>query len=132
MVAIRADGKGDVTKTGAAWQSDNGGPDICTPLSDGRNVYVLDTSGMLTVLNLSDGKLVYQQTIEASFKASPSLVGQEIYLLSEKGVLIRVTAGSTFKELGRCELGDTCYASPTFADGRMILRGKEYLYCIGK
>jgi len=132
MVAIRADGKGDVTKTGAAWQSDNGGPDICTPLSDGRNVYVLDTSGMLTVLNLSDGKLVYQQTIEGSFKASPSLVGREIYLLSEKGVLIRVTAGPTFKELGRCELVDTCYASPAFADGRMILRGKEYLYCIGK
>jgi len=131
LVAVRTDGKGDVTKSHLAWQSDSGGPDICSPLSDGRYVYVLDTSGSLTVLNLSDGKLVYQHTVEGSFKASPSLVGQEIYLLSEKGTLVRVAAGPAFKELGRCELGDTCYASPTFADGRMILRGKGHLYCIG-
>jgi len=131
MVAIRADGQGDVTKSHVAWQSDNGGPDICSPLSDGRYVYLLDTSGMLTVLNLSDGKLVYQQTVEGSFKASPSLVGESLYLLSEKGTLVRVAAGPSFKELGRCELGETCYASPAFANGRMILRGKEYLYCIG-
>ena len=131
MVAIRADGQGDVTKSHVAWQSDNGGPDICSPLSDGRYVYLLDTSGMVTVLNLSDGKLVYQQTVEGSFKASPSLVGESLYLLSEKGTLVRVAAGPSFKELGRCELGETCYASPAFANGRVILRGKEHLYCIG-
>jgi len=131
VVAIRADGKGDVTKSHVAWQSDNGGPDICSPASDGQYMYLLDTSGTLTVLNLSDGKLVYQKDLDVDFKASPSLVGREIYLLSEKGTLVRVAAGPSFKELGRCELGDTCYASPAFAHGRMILRGKEHLYCIG-
>lgn len=132
VAAVRADGRGDVTESHVAWQSDAGGPDICSPLSDGRYVYLLDTSGSLTVLNLSDGKPVYQQAIEGGFMASPSLVGGEAYLVSDKGVLIRVAAGPSYKELGRCDLGEACLASPAFAEGRMILRGQEHLVCVGR
>lgn len=132
VVAVRADGRGDVSETHVAWQSDSGGPDICSPLSDGRHVYLLDTSGSLTVLGLSDGKLVYDQTIEGGFMASPSLVGGEIYLVSQTGTLVRVAAGPSFKELGRCELGEACMASPAFSQGRMILRGSHHVVCIGR
>jgi outer membrane protein assembly factor BamB len=40
--------------------------------------------------------------------------------------------GTECKELARCELGEDCYASPAFADGRIYIRGLENLYCIGK
>ncbi len=37
-----------------------------------------------------------------------------------------------FKETGRAELDEECGASPSFAPGRIYLRGKEHLYCIGR
>jgi hypothetical protein len=63
--------------------------------------------------------------------ASPSLVGNYIYLLSEKGVMFIIEAGNKYKELTRCELGEKCHASPAFMDGRIYIRGLENLYCIG-
>ena len=41
-------------------------------------------------------------------------------------------AGPEYKELGKCELGEECYASPAFADGRIYIRGVKNLYCIGQ
>jgi outer membrane protein assembly factor BamB len=53
-------------------------------------------------------------------------------VLSRKGVMIMGEANNEeFKETGRCELGDKCGASPAFAPGRIYLRGKQHLYCIG-
>jgi outer membrane protein assembly factor BamB len=45
--------------------------------------------------------------------------------------MIIAQAGRSYKEIGRCELGEDCYASPAFADGRIYIRGVENLYCIG-
>jgi outer membrane protein assembly factor BamB len=133
LVAIRADGKGDVTKTHIAWVSEEGGPDICSPVSDGERIYMLGSEGLLSCYKTSDGKRVWEHDLEESCKASPSLVGKNIYVLSEeKGVMFVIEAGDEYKELGKCELGEKCYASPAFADGRIYIRGVEHLYCIAK
>ena len=65
------------------------------------------------------------------FLASPSLVGSNLYLLSEKGVMFIAEAESEYKEFAKCELDEKCHASPAFADGRIYIRGVENLYCIG-
>jgi hypothetical protein len=59
-------------------------------------------------------------------------VGDKLYLLDLKGTMHIAQAGPAYKELGTCELGEECYASPAFADGRIYLRGGENLYCIGQ
>ena len=33
--------------------------------------------------------------------------------------------GPEYKELGKCELGEECLASPAFADGRIYIRGGQ-------
>jgi outer membrane protein assembly factor BamB len=131
LVAIKADGKGDVTKTHIAWISEEGGPDICSPVSDGKSVFLLATEGLLESYNVSDGKKLWEKDLKEYFLASPSLVGNNLYLLSEKGVMYIAEAGSEYKQLAKCELGEKCHASPVFADGRIYIRGVENLYCIG-
>jgi outer membrane protein assembly factor BamB len=130
VVALKTDGRGDVTTSGVAWKSDRGGPDIASPASDGRSVYLLDTDGTLSAVSLADGSPVYQKALDLSFRASPTLAGEALVVLSEKGTFIRLAAGPAFKELGRCEVGEACRASPAFAEGRMFIRGKDHLYCI--
>jgi hypothetical protein len=46
--------------------------------------------------------------------------------------MIIAKAGSEYAEVTRCELGENCYASPAFADGRIYIRANKNLYCIGK
>jgi outer membrane protein assembly factor BamB len=131
MVAIRTGGQGDVTKTHIAWTMQDGGPDICSPLSNGEWVLLLATEGLLSCYKVSDGTKLWEHDFLEYFRASPSLVGDKVYLLSEKGVMYIIQAGPQFKQLAKCALGEECYASPAFADGRIFIRGLHNLYCIG-
>jgi outer membrane protein assembly factor BamB len=131
LVAVKVNGKGDVTKTNIAWVNEEGGPDICSPLSDGKYVFLMATEGLLQCLNVSDGKKVWEKDFQEYFLASPSLVGDKLYLLSEKGVMYIAEIGSEYKQLVKCELGEKCFASPAFADRRIYIRGVKNLYCIG-
>ena len=131
LAAIRTDGRGNVTKTHVVWQVEEGLPDICSPLTDGRRVYLLTTDGLLTCYAAADGKKLYEQDLEATFNASPSLIGDRVLLLSNEGVAFFIAAADTYKLLGKAELGEDCCACPAFADGRIFLRGNKHLYCIG-
>ncbi|MHC4751706.1 MAG: outer membrane protein assembly factor BamB family protein, partial [Planctomycetota bacterium] len=131
MVAIRPDGRGDVTKTHIAWINEDGGPDICSPVSNGELIFLLSTDGLLSCYKTADGTMLWEQDIREDFQASPSLVGDNMYLLSWKGVMFVIEAGAEYKELSKCELGEDSCGSPAFADGRIYIRGVENLYCIG-
>ena len=131
LAAIRADGQGDVTETHIAWINEDGGPDICSPVSNGELIFLLATEGQLGCYKVSDGTRLWEQDLREYFMASPTLVGNNVYLLSEKGVMFIVEAGPEYKEPAKCELGEDCHASPAFVDGRIYIRGAENLYCIG-
>ncbi len=132
LVAIRPDGRGDVTETHIVWSIEEGAPDICSPVSNGELIFLLATEGLLSCYKVADGKRLWEQDLRENFWASPSLVGDKLYLLTEEGVMLIVQSGPEFKELARRELGEDCHASPAFADGRIYIRGWENLYCIGK
>ena len=131
LIAIRAGGKGDVTETHIAWDNDEWGPGICSPVSNGELVFLLASEGLLGCYKNSDGTMLYEQDLRENFLASPSLVGDKLYLLTEEGVMLIIQAGTEYKELTKCELGEKCHASPAFVDGRIYIRGLENLYCIG-
>jgi outer membrane protein assembly factor BamB len=132
LVAIRPDGRGDVTETHIAWSIEEGTPDICSPVSNGELIFLLASEGLLSCYKVADGKRLWEQDLRENFWASPSRVGDKLYLLTEEGVMLIVQAGPEYKELTRCELGEECHASPAFVDGRIYIRGLENLYCIGK
>jgi len=132
LSAIRPDGRGDVTETHVAWRVAGGMPEICSPASDGKLIWTLMTYGLLTCYDLKDGKIVWEKQLDAEFNASPSVVGDRVYLLSTKGVATIIETGRAYKELSRAELGEPAYATPAFLDGRIYIRGTEHLYCIGE
>jgi outer membrane protein assembly factor BamB len=131
LAAIKPDGQGDVTSTHIAWRAEDNGPDICCPVSNGELIFVLMTEGTLVCYRVADGTKVYEKELGEGFRASPSMVGDKLYLLTEKGVMYIASAGNEYKELARCELGEDCWGSPAFGDGRIYLRGVKNLYCIG-
>lgn len=131
LIAIKPDGNGDVTKTHIAWTAEGEIPDICSPVSDGQSIFLLTTEGILSCYNIDDGKFLYKMNLEQSFHASPTLVGNHLYLLSDNGTMIVVESYPHFKEITRSQLHENCYASPAFADGRIYIRTTKNLYCLG-
>ncbi len=131
LVAIKPDGRGDVTKTHIDWFIEENTPDISCPVSNGEFIFLLTTEGMLTCYKTADGTKAWEKDLLMNFLASPSLVGDRLYLLSEKGVMLIAEISIEYKEVAKCELGEDCFASPAFMDGRIYIRGLENLYCIG-
>ena len=131
MTAYKTDGSGDVTKTHLVWMNEDFAPDIPSSVSDGKFLYVPDTSGIVACLNVSDGTVVWEQDLMGSFQASATLVGDKLYLLSYKGIMHILQTGTEYKEVARNQLGEKCFASPAFMDGRIYIRTLKNLYCIG-
>lgn len=131
MVAIRPDGRGDVTKSHILWMVEDGIPDIPSPVSSGELIFLLTSDGTLTCYQLTDHSKLWEQDLGTSFNASPTLVGDRLYMLSEKGVMIIAEFAQGYKEVSRYELGEECHASPAFVKGRIYIRGLKNLYCIG-
>jgi len=131
LIAIKPDGRGDVTKTHIDWSIEENTPDTSSPVGNDKFIFLLTTEGMLTCYKTADGTKAWEKDLVMNFLASPSLVGNRLYLLSEKGVMLIAEAGTEYKEVAKCELGEDCFASPAFMDGRIYIRGMENLYCIG-
>ena len=132
LAAIRPDGRGDVTGTHLVWTAEDGLPDIPSPASNGELVFLVTTyGGILTCYDAGDGKMVWEQELDTSFESSPTVVGERVYLMSTDGVMHIFAARRVYEELGRAELGEAASTCPAFQDGRIYIRGKENLYCMG-
>lgn len=132
IVAIHTDGaSGDVTQTHPAWRTAANVPDISSPISDDQLIWTLTTDGALTAFDVTDGSIIYAQSLNIEVQASPCLVKDLLYILTVRGTMILAKTGRQYEEVKRLELGEKCYASPAFAAGRIIIRGVENLYCIG-
>ena len=115
-----------------AWTAQDGIPDVCSPVSDGESVFLLTTDGTLTCYKVADGTKLGEKGLGAEFWASPSLVGEHLYLQSEPGAMLIVETGPGYRQVATCDLGEKVYASCAFADGRIYIRGVHNLYCIGR
>lgn len=121
-----------MTKTHILWTAEDGLPDISSPLATDEFVFLATTGGMLTCYAAKDGKRLWEEDLDANFRSSPSLVGNRVYLLSEKGVMFIFEAAREYRQIGRCELGEGANTCPAFLDGRIYIRAKKNLYCIGR
>ena len=122
---------GSETKAQVVWSVDEGAGDIASPAYDGKRLYLLSGS-YLTCIGIESKKVLYEQDLDEMFMASPSIVGDKVYLVSEKGKVFVLLAGDEFKQVTVSDLGEGCYASPAFVDGRMFIRGEKNLFCIGE
>ena len=134
ILAIRADGSGDVTASHVLWKGEDNTPDICSPLATEEFVFLLTTEGMLTCYDAHKGDKLWEEDLnDFKCKSSPSMVGKQLYVFGEAGkcwILAPTRAG--VKRVRQTDLGEGCVTCPAFQDGRMIVRGKKNLFCIGQ
>ena len=132
-LALRAGGRGDITTSHRAWIIDIG-PDVPTPVTDGKYLYIVRDNGGFLCLDAKTGKDVYppQRLKSGTYSSSPVLADGRVYATNEEGTTTIVKAGPQFEILAENALNDYCLSSPAISDGQLFIRTATYLYCIGK
>ena len=133
LVAIRTGGRGDITESHRVWSTNNG-PDVPTPVTDGKYFYIVNDKGITWCLNANTGKTIWgPERIEMGiYSSSPVLADGKIYITSEDGITTVMKAGPNFEILARNNLDDYSLSSVAISDGQLFLRTAQHLYCIGK
>jgi outer membrane protein assembly factor BamB len=133
LQVFRAGGRGDITQSHRVWSFQNG-PDVPTPVTDGKYFYTVNDRGIVWCLDAKTGQEVWgsRRIKPATYSASPVLADGKIYVTNEDGLTTVLKAGPTFEVLAENNLNDYCLSSPAISDGQIFIRTTQFLYCIGK
>jgi len=133
VAAIKPGGTGDITSSHVLWTQKKYLPYIPSPLFYRGYLYMVKNGGLLVCLDPKSGKLNKQERVfgAADYYASPVAGDGKIYLFSVKGDGSVIRAGADLDQISRSRFGESIYATPAIAEGRIWVRTEKHLYCFG-
>jgi outer membrane protein assembly factor BamB len=132
LLAIRPDGKGDVTRSHVAWTLNRGAPLTPSPLFADENLYVVSDNGIGTCLDAQTGATHWRQRLGGGFSASPIFADGRIYFLNEDGLATVIAPGKEYKVLATNQLDGRTLASIAVSGGALFIRTDRHLYRLEK
>jgi outer membrane protein assembly factor BamB len=137
-LAVRAGGRGDVTKTHVLWRK-NKGSNVSSPIyHDGHLYWAGESNEIVYCQSAATGDFVYQERLKPGsglIYGSPVLADGKIYYVSQKNGTYVVPAQPKFALLAHNAFEDDksrSNASLAVSDGQLLLRTDQYLYCIAR
>jgi outer membrane protein assembly factor BamB len=135
--AVDPTGKGDVTRTHIRWQTRVPEAEGASAIIVGAHLYRVSNPGVLRCWKVDSGELAYTERLSGiSTMASPIATadGRIYFACAAKSYVIR--AGPRREVLGSGELYDGLdfhsSPSPAVSAGRLFIKGKTHLWCIGE
>ena len=133
MLAIRADGTGNVTDTHLSWQSDNKASYVPSPLLYAGLIYVVNDSGLYRCYDAKTGQVLSEKKLEGGFYSSPVLADGKIYLFNKSGRSYVLRASQGLDTLAENNLPHGVFATPAICDSRIYVRTlNNTLYCLAE
>ncbi|MBX9680072.1 MAG: PQQ-binding-like beta-propeller repeat protein [Gemmataceae bacterium] len=146
VISFTGDGGGDrhtvalklPDATGArptiAWEMRKDLPYVPGPLAKDGHLFFVADKGFAGCYNAKTGsKDWYERVPEANFTASPVMARDRIYAPSEEGdVYVFKADASKFQQLAKNHVGERIRATPAVANGKLLIRGQNHLFCFGK
>jgi outer membrane protein assembly factor BamB len=142
LAAVRAGATGDISLTGSesansfvAWSIPRAAPPIASPLLYQGCLYILEQrGGVIKCLDALTGQQHYRQRLPRAvgFSASPWASDGKVFCLDEDGQTVVIKAGPELQIIATNRLDDMFWSSAAVVGERLLLRGVDHLYCIGK
>lgn len=131
-MAVKPDGRGDVTETHVVWQQRRGAPYVCSPLLYGDHLFVHNEQGVLTCFAARTGEQLSRKRLEGKFTASGVAAEGRLYLTNDAGETFVLEATPQLRLIARNALDEEVLASPAVSAGTLFLRTQTRLYCLGR
>ena len=134
LMAVRPDGRGDVTKTHVKWSTMRGVPSRPSVVRSGDAIYMVNNDGIASCIDTATGRTRWARRLTGKYCASPILVGERVFCFEEEKGLCHVFAADPkrYRKLATNTLDASFMASPAATDGMLILRTKTHLYGIAE
>ena len=132
LVAIRVDGRGDVTETHVDWKASKQIPARPSPLVHGDRIYTVNDAGIAQCFETATGDRLWKKRIGGKFSASPLYVDGRIYFCSQEGRTTVIAPGDEYQEIAKNDLDGQLMASPVVVGSDLLLRTDSHLYRIGE
>lgn len=132
MLAIRPDGKGNVTDTHIAWRTQKGASYVPSPIAEGDYFLVVSDGGIATCFLAETGERMWSERLGTHYSASLVSAGGLVYFLDDAGIMKVVKPGRMLEVVAENPLGENCYASPAISGGQIFIRAQHHLYAIGQ
>jgi outer membrane protein assembly factor BamB len=130
LLAVRPDGRGDVTKSKIAWKLARAIPRTPSPLLVGDELYIVNDNGIATCIDAKTGEELWRTRLDGNYSASPIYADGRIYFLSEEGISIVIAPGRQLKHLATNELTGPTLASMAVSHNSLFIRSATHLYRI--
>jgi outer membrane protein assembly factor BamB len=132
LVAVRPDGRGDVTDTHVSWTSRSMIPKRPSQVVVDDMLFMTNDSGVMTCRDVSTGEMHWTKRVEGEYWASPLAAGGRIYFFSKEGRAPVIAAKKEFELLADNKLPAGVNASPAVIGNDLIVRTFTHLYRIGE
>ena len=127
---------------------------LASPLVHGGLAYLLNNSGVLTVVDVGAGAVIYQKLLDLDhfqwvnegaargIGISPALGGKHVYLFGNNGAALVIEPGRVYRQVAKNKLEravqtghwserqERFVANPVFDGKRLYIRGEGTLYAI--
>jgi outer membrane protein assembly factor BamB len=134
LFAVKLGGSGDVTDTHVLWRYEKSLPNVPSPLVYNGVVFLIRSGGIATSLDALSGKVLKQGRLTGAlddYYASPIGVGGKVYIASEHGKVVVLSATGDWEILTVNEFDTEIYATPAVSEDRMYIRTRSALHAIG-
>jgi len=136
LLAVRAGGRGELSRDHVAWKQSRGLPYVPSPLYYQGRVYLVKDGGLFSSFDARTGEVRFEQerlgTRGANY-ASPVAADGRIYIASLEGVLtVLKVGGDTPEILHQADFKERIIGTPALIEDKLYLRTSSSLYAFGK
>jgi len=103
-------------------------PYVPCPLGHEGSFFLWTDSGQVARVDADTGEQVWSGRTDATFFASPILIGDTLVNVGMEGELLAVGTGEEFEVLQRLELGEASYATPAVVGEVLFIRTTSHLH----
>jgi outer membrane protein assembly factor BamB len=128
VMAIRPDGKGNVTESHVAWTLKKGAPHTPSLLVVGDELYMVSDKGIATCVDARTGKEHWQERIGGNYSSSLVYADGKIYIQSEEGLALVLRPGKKFVKPVETGFQERTLASYAVGDSALFIRTEGNLY----
>jgi outer membrane protein assembly factor BamB len=127
-------GTGDITATHLKTKLDPSPSGLGSPVSFGDLVFRMSQPGVLRCVRITTGEELFKERLPKGIDpaVSPIITPDGLIYMASAGKTLVVRAVEKFEIISMSDLGDASRASAAVSEGKLILKGKTYLWCISK
>ncbi len=131
LLAIKPDGRGNVTDSHIVWRTNKGVAYVPSPIVEGGHFLIVSDSGVAHCFDAKSGEILWEERLREHHASLTSAEGR-VFFINDFGILRSVKPGKAYELVAESELKEKVFASPALSEGQMFIRGEKSLICLGK